>query len=241
MIEGGIRPKTPAPSLFTCLYKNACPSFIAEARKSLCIPTSPWLPGCRAIHPLMCHAGRGSAVHCYPVLLMSRSGTEKSGGWASSHVKLPNTHKPFFPCQVSRLNPLFLLTAYFLISTQWEKRGHDLSSVFRAQNREGRRKRKKFKEFESRGEGREKETYLFLCLSFDPHPLPPGLGLSQSFYFPYYEVILLVYSKFWSPCTCPLSFTTKAFQKHISKTNNNCTSLSTTELGNFNLVGSTSK
>lgn len=58
---------------------------------------------------------------------------------------------------------------------------------------------------------------------------------------PYYGVILLVYSKFGSPCTCPSSFTTKAFQKHISKVNNNCSSLSTTELGNFNLVSSTCK
>lgn len=181
MIEEGIRPKAPAASLFTCLYKNACPSFIAEARKSLCIPTSPQLSGCRAIHPLVRHAGRGSAVHCYPVLLMSRSGTERSGGWSSSHIRLHSTHNPLFPCQVSRLNPPFLLTAYFLISTQWEKRGHDLSSIFRAQNRVERKKRKKFKEFESRGEGREKETYLVLCLSFAPHPTLSGLGLSHSF------------------------------------------------------------
>lgn len=171
MIEEGIRPKAPAASLFTCLYKNACPSFIAEARKSLCIPTSPQLSGCRAIHPLVRHAGRGSAVHCYPVLLMSRSGTERSGGWSSSHIRLHSTHNPLFPCQVSRLNPPFLLTAYFLISTQWEKRGHDLSSIFRAQNRV-ERKGKSLRNLKA--ERKERERNIFgslpqLCSS--PHPL----------------------------------------------------------------------
>lgn len=42
--------------------------------------------------------------------------------------------------------------------------------------------------------------------------------------------------KLWSPWTCPLPFTAKAFQKHLSKNNNNCISHSTSELGNFNLV-----
>lgn len=125
---------------------------------------SPLLRGCQA-------AGQSTrvcvmqivvqAVHCYPVLLMSRYGTEKSEGWASSHVRLPSTRIPFLPGLKSQppLPTDCLLPHLHAIR---EKRGHDLSSVFRAQNRIKRRKKgKSLRNLKAEGKGERKEHTCF--------------------------------------------------------------------------------